>query len=354
MCGIVGYIGNRAATEFLLEGLRRLEYRGYDSAGVATLDRNADFHITKAVGRIQNLSDRLEESAAEGNVGIGHTRWATHGPPTEENAHPHAGGNDDIAIVHNGVIENYASLRHMLQDEGFTFRSATDSEVVAHLIVSSLRKQGISSFDEANDGDLVNAVKLALAQLRGTYGLVVLFKSHPNIMLAARLGSPLVVGVGKNEHFVASDASPLVGYTDRIVYLADHQIAVITADELNVAHRDQGQIKHDIQVLNIESNMVSLDDEYEHYMLKEIFEQPNSLRDAMRGRLSVDDATAMFGGLNLSPPTTATSKASGPHRMRYQLARSVGWRIPTGRIRSVARGSGVCERTAISQSTGRY
>ncbi len=301
MCGIVGYIGNRTATEFLLEGLRRLEYRGYDSAGVATLDADSDFHITKAVGRIQNLAERLETTPAVGTIGIGHTRWATHGPPTEENAHPHAGGNEEIAIVHNGVIENYASLRHKLKDEGFTFKSATDSEVVAHLIVSCLHKQGIDSFDDATCEDLVDAVKLAIAQLRGTYGLVILFKSHPNIMLAARLGSPLVVGVGKNEHFVASDASPLVGYTDRIVYLADHQIAVITADELNVAHRDQGQIKHDIQVLNVESNMVSLDDEYEHYMLKEIFEQPNSLRDAMRGRLSIDDATAMFGGLNLSP-----------------------------------------------------
>ncbi|MCA9215852.1 MAG: glutamine--fructose-6-phosphate transaminase (isomerizing) [Planctomycetales bacterium] len=301
MCGIVGYIGNRNATEFLLEGLRRLEYRGYDSAGIATLDDNTEFHITKAVGRIQNLADRLEETPAEGHIGIGHTRWATHGPPTEENAHPHAGGDDDIVIVHNGVIENYSSIRQRLIEEGFVFKSATDSEVVAHLIVSCLRKLDIDSFETATRDNLITAVKRAIAKLRGTYGLVILFKSHPDLMLAARLGSPLVVGVGKNEHFVASDASPLVGYTDRIVYLADHQIAVITANDLNVAHRDQGHIKHDIQVLDIDSNMVSLDDEYEHYMLKEIFEQPNSLRDAMRGRLSVDDATAMFGGLNLSP-----------------------------------------------------
>lgn len=301
MCGIVGYIGNRAATDFLLEGLRRLEYRGYDSAGVATLDAKNDLHIRRTVGRIQNLADRLAESPAAGSVGIGHTRWATHGPPTEENAHPHAGGNEEIAIVHNGVIENYAGLREMLIAEGFEFRSATDSEVVAHLIVSIIRKQCDNDIRNASRDDLVSAVKLAVSQLRGTYGIVIVFRSHPNMMIAARLGSPLVVGVGKNEHFVASDASPLAGYTDRIVYLADHQIAVVTADELNVTHRDQGQVKHDIQVLDIESNMVSLDDRFDHYMLKEIFEQPNSLRDAMRGRLSMDDATAMFGGLNLTP-----------------------------------------------------
>jgi glucosamine--fructose-6-phosphate aminotransferase (isomerizing) len=300
MCGIVGYVGQRPAAEFLLEGLRRLEYRGYDSAGIATSHQDRGICIVKTPGRIEALEACLSEMPLEGILGIGHTRWATHGPPTLENAHPHVGGDGEVVVVHNGVIENYLGLKARLQERGFTFVSATDTEVIAHLIAYHLRHE------EAQDGDdvqapLVRAVQAALAELRGTYGLVVLFRDVPDTIVAARLGSPLVVGVGDKEHFVASDASPLAGFADRIVYLADHQIAVITSDSLRVTHRDRGQIKHDVRVLDIDSSSVTLDDRYAHFMLKEIYEQPSSLRDTMRGRLCKDNATANFGGLNLTP-----------------------------------------------------
>ena len=301
MCGIIGYIGHRQATNFLVEGLRRLEYRGYDSSGVVLSD-GKQLVVTKAPGRIDALEEKLKTQSTGGVVGIGHTRWATHGAATEANAHPHFGGNEVLAIVHNGVIENYQPLRERLISEGFRFRSATDSEVIAHLIASCLDKQSQSEFSAANGNrhvPLVSAVQEALGQLRGTYGLVVLFRDWPDVMIAARLGSPLVIGVGENEHFVASDASPLVGHTDKIVYLADHQMAVITSRDLCVTHRDQGQVKHNVRSLDIEASDVDLAG-HEHYMLKEIFEQPESLRNAMRGRLCEDTATAVFGGLNLT------------------------------------------------------
>ncbi len=298
MCGIVGYVGNKQAVEFLLNGLRRLEYRGYDSAGIVTLPRAGVMEITKTAGRIESLAKKLVDHPISGCTGIGHTRWATHGPPVEENAHPHFGGDRVLAVVHNGVIENYAQIKDQLLGEGYSFHSATDTEVVAHLIDFCCRRQ----VEEAGSEDLAPillGVQKALAQLRGTYGLVVLFRDHPDVMVAARLGSPLVIGVGEDEHFIASDGSALAGYTDRIVYLADHQLAVVTPRSLQVTHRDEGTVTAKIEVLaknQIESTLGG----YPHYMLKEIFEQPQTLADAMRGRLSPENATAVFGGLNLS------------------------------------------------------
>lgn len=293
MCGIVGYIGGKSATPFLLEGLRRLEYRGYDSAGVASLENEA-ISVTRAVGRIEKLSQRLEQSEHHGLVGIGHTRWATHGPATEENAHPHLGGDNRVAIVHNGVIENYEQLRTQLEAKGVVFRSATDTEVVVQLIEQHLPAAPLTQ------ATLAEAVEATIKQLRGTYGLVVLCRDAPDVLIAARLGSPLVVGVGKGEHFLASDAAPLAGYTDKIVYLADQQLAVLTADSLDVRQQHGERIRHQVERLAVESNDVDLGD-CPHYMLKEILEQPESLRNAMRGRLSDADATAVFGGLNLRP-----------------------------------------------------
>ena len=297
MCGIVGYVGYRNATDYLLAGLRRLEYRGYDSAGIATINSQGNIAITRTVGRIDALAAEMTQPLDD-STGIGHTRWATHGTPTEPNAHPHTSGNGSVTIVHNGVIENYQVIKKRLEQQGYEFQSATDSEVIAHLIASCMKKQTANG---SNDREhLEAAVKSAISQLQGTYGLVVLFRDHPDLILAARLGSPLVIGVGKGEHFVASDASPLAGFTDKIVYLADHQVATITADTLQVRHRDQGQIQHDVQVMPISEVDVALND-YPHYMLKEISEQPQSLQNAMRGRLNDDDATTVFGGLNLSP-----------------------------------------------------
>lgn len=300
MCGIVGYIGRREAVPLLIQGLRRLEYRGYDSSGVATLDRE-ELTICKAAGRIDNLVDRLNETPITGNLGIGHTRWATHGPATDLNAHPHLGGDGVLALVHNGVIENFRPLKERLQEEGYKFQSATDTEVIAHLVAACLERQLAERPQPVDPHEpLVKAVEDALSQLRGTYGLAILFRDYPDVMLAARLGSPLVVGVGEDEHFVASDASPLAGQADKIVYLADHEIAVVTATGLRVIHREQGLIDHNVHTLELVADDVGLDG-YPHYMLKEIFEQPDALRNAMRGRLSIEEATAVFGGLNLSP-----------------------------------------------------
>jgi glucosamine--fructose-6-phosphate aminotransferase (isomerizing) len=302
MCGIVGYIGNRVAQDFLLEGLRRLEYRGYDSAGIATVEDDS-IKLTKSVGRIASLAAEVAESPSKATLGIGHTRWATHGAATLSNAHPHLGGSDNkiLALAHNGVIENFAELRSQLKARGFEFSSETDTEVVAHLIAEGVeRRLGESKEEVPTQAIAIEAIKETIGQLRGTFGLAIVFKQWPDAIFAARLGSPLVIGVGDDEHFLASDAQPLVGYTDRIVYLADHQVAVLKSGSLEVAHRDSGVVSHDVRTLDIESNDVDLG-EYEHYMLKEIFEQPEAIRNTMRGRLSEDDATAVFGGLNLTP-----------------------------------------------------
>ncbi|MGA2031460.1 MAG: glutamine--fructose-6-phosphate transaminase (isomerizing) [Thermoguttaceae bacterium] len=300
MCGIVGYVGHRQAVDYLMEGLRRLEYRGYDSSGVATITPQGDMTICKTAGRIACLEARLDGARALGPTGIGHTRWATHGAATDENAHPHVGGDGVLALAHNGVIENFQPLKQYLEGEGYRFRSATDTEVVAHLIAHCLRQQPPCA-DMAAEGyrPLVAALQQALAQLRGTYGLAIVFPQWPEVLIAARLGSPLVLGVGAGEHFVASDASPLVGYTDKIVYMADHEMAVLTADNLRLIHRDQGQVDHRVEVLDAESGAVDRG-AHAHYMLKEIFEQPESVENAIRGRLDLDAATAKFGGLNLT------------------------------------------------------
>jgi glutamine---fructose-6-phosphate transaminase (isomerizing) len=306
MCGIIGYVGRREATDVLVQGLRRLEYRGYDSSGVAVSEPDGTLQVVKSAGRIDRLAARLEGASVFGHVGIGHTRWATHGPATDENAHPHFGGNHELVVVHNGVIENYRSLKDRLQGLGYRFESATDTEAVAHLIHLCLEEElgeehgGLAIDPEADDyAPLVAAVQAALAQLQGTYGLAVMFRRCPGVVLVARLGSPLVVGVGDDEHFIASDASCLAGYTDKIVYLADHEMAVVTAHSLRVIHRDQGQISHNVQTLDFQSGDVDLGG-FDHYMLKEIHEQTETLQNTMRGRLSLDEATAHFGGLNLT------------------------------------------------------
>ena len=306
MCGIVGYVGFRRASDLIVEGLRRLEYRGYDSSGLAVLDHESQLHVRKAAGRLARLEEIVRDDMPDASMGIGHTRWATHGAPTDGNAHPHLGGCVDgstLAVVHNGVVENFRELKARLEAEGYVFQSETDSEVIAHLIDSCLTRAletGPRVADEIADTPWVVAVREAIQQLRGTYGLLVLFRGRADLLVAARLGSPLVIGVGDGEHFVASDASPLAGHADRIVYLADHELAVITHDTLRVIHRDSGRVEPAVQPLEISAADVGLGG-YSHYMLKEIHEQPETIRAAMRGRLSKDEATAVFGGLNLTP-----------------------------------------------------
>ena len=297
MCGIVGYVGSDNAGDFLLTGLRRLEYRGYDSAGIAIFG-NGQFNLTRSVGRIDALANSLGMNPVDGPVGIGHTRWATHGPATQDNAHPHIGGKGEVILVHNGVIENFQSLKKGLIEKGYEFNSATDSEVVAHLIAEGLKVTPETPDDVTQH--FAQAVQWAISQLRGTYGLVVAFRDCPDLLIAARFGSPLVIGVGNGEYFVASDSSPLAGCTDRIVYMADHQLALLRPEGFSVLHREQGKVNVQIEPLEAAEEEVSLQG-YDHYMLKEIYEQPESLKNAMRGRLDEENATAVFGGLNLTP-----------------------------------------------------
>ena len=299
MCGIVGYVGDRDVADLLIEGLHRLEYRGYDSAGIA-VQNGKGIAIRKKAGRVSELVRLVERSPVHGTVGVGHTRWATHGETNDTNSHPHVGGDGEVVLVHNGVIENYTVLRKRLQELGYVFRTATDTEAVAHLIAHHLSEQVKLGGDPASPETCLRAVEISLSKLKGTYGLAILFREAPGLLIAARLGSPLVVGVGDGEHFIASDASPLVGYTNEVVYLSDHEVVVLTADDMQLLHRDNGVQSPAIHTLD----QVSVDTDlngYEHYMLKEIFEQPTTVQNAMRGRFDEDEATAVFGGLNLTP-----------------------------------------------------
>ncbi len=298
MCGIVGYIGHRKAQDLLIDGLRRLEYRGYDSAGLA-IHHDGMLNVVKRSGRIANLDNVVSHSPMPGSTGIGHTRWATHGAPTDINAHPHFGGNQSVVLVHNGVIENYQALRQRLQSSGYEFASDTDTEIIAHLIDYSLSKYSFDGQPSHINDYLIRVLEDALSQLKGTYGIAVLFKAFPNRLLAARLGSPLVLGIGKEEHFLASDSSALVGLTQEVIYMKDHEIAILDADELHLVHSGMGEVQPQIQALGLTNNDVELGN-FDHFMLKEIHEQPESIENAMRGRLRDDDADANFGGLNLT------------------------------------------------------
>ena len=299
MCGIVGYVGPKQAYDYLIQGLFRLEYRGYDSAGVALQD-NDQIAVRKKTGRVGQLAELVKQQPVVGNVGIGHTRWATHGEPNDTNSHPHVGGNGEVVLVHNGVIENYSNLRNQLTEMGYVFRSATDTEVAAHLIAHHLDEEAKLGADPTHADTCVKAVEAAIKKIKGTYGLAILFRDVPGLMIAARLGSPLVVGIGKGEHYLASDASPLVGYTDEVVYLNDHEVAVITADHFQLRHQNGGSNAKNVRVLDQTAVDTDLG-EFEHYMLKEIFEQPVAMENALRGRLNDDEATAVFGGLNMDP-----------------------------------------------------
>jgi glucosamine--fructose-6-phosphate aminotransferase (isomerizing) len=293
MCGIVAYIGPSDALPVLLDGLRRLEYRGYDSAGLALLNPGG-IEVRKAVGRIANLATEIENFPIRGQAGISHTRWATHGAVTRDNAHPHADQSGKLHLVHNGVIENYQTLREQLQERGHIFHSQTDTEVLAHLVGEA--------FDRSTSRDgaaLIEALRQALRQVIGTYGISVIHAEVPGLIVGARRGSPLVLGIGKHEHFLASDVSAIVAHTREVVYLNDYEIVAIQAEGFEIS--TVSGTGADFQVSKVEFTAESVDKgKFPHYMLKEIHEQPNSVRDAMRGRLSIEEATAKLGGLNMT------------------------------------------------------
>jgi glucosamine--fructose-6-phosphate aminotransferase (isomerizing) len=301
MCGIVGYVGRAEAAPILLDGLRRLEYRGYDSAGIAIVDEG-HLETRKCTGRIAALAELMSAQPLAGSFGISHTRWATHGKVTDENAHPHFDASGELALVHNGVIENYQALRDDLVRGGDSgFRSQTDTEVLAHLIGKLYDESCASTVDvDQKKARLLAAVRAALQQVIGTYGIALIHADIPDFMIGARRGSPLVLGVGKKENFLASDVSAIVAYTREAVYLHDFDIVTVERGKFEISSLAGISGAHQVSKLEFTAEDIKKGD-YPHYMLKEIFEQSNSVRDAMRGRLSPEECTAKLGGLNMTP-----------------------------------------------------
>jgi glucosamine--fructose-6-phosphate aminotransferase (isomerizing) len=296
MCGIVGYVGPRKASAIILEGLKRLEYRGYDSAGLA-LAQDGGLAVLKKVGRVENLMKEASKAHLTGTVGIGHTRWATHGGVTEANAHPHVSCDGKFAMIHNGVIENYSQMKTFLKGLGYTFTSETDTEVLCNLVAYHYAKE-----PEGEDGEspFLTAVRKALRHVEGTYGVAVLCTDFPQEIVAARKASPLILGVGENEYILASDASALVSRTQNVVYLKDGELVHITRDDFAISTMDEDDVSPVVDHIDwtVEDANIGA---YSHFMEKEIFEQPMALENAMRGRFSADGSTALFGGLNLTP-----------------------------------------------------
>lgn len=285
MCGIVGYIGFREAWPVVVKGLHRLEYRGYDSAGVALIDTK--LNIYKKAGKVSELEKSVEGKNLKGKIGMGHTRWATHGEPSDRNSHPHTSGDGRLAIIHNGIIENYSSLKETLVSRGHTFRSDTDTEVLIHLIEDIRNQTGL---------DLREAVRIALSEVVGAYAIVIMDNENPDELIAARKGSPMVLGVGKDEYFIASDASPIVEYTNDVIYLKDNEIAYIRRDDLLIKNIDNViQIPY-VQELELKLEMLEKGG-FDHFMLKEIYEQPRSIKDCMRGRIYPSSGQVQLGGI---------------------------------------------------------
>jgi glucosamine--fructose-6-phosphate aminotransferase (isomerizing) len=285
MCGIVGYIGDKNCVPILIQGLKRLEYRGYDSAGIGVIHQNEPI-IIKNKGKVSLLEEKVSELFLDSNIGIGHTRWATHGIPNEQNAHPHTNQDKTLFVIHNGIIENFQTLKNRLIVSGFKFESDTDTEVLAHLIDSFLKK-GFS---------LSKSVQMTLNEVSGTYGLAVIYSKEPDKIIAARKGSPLVIGIGKGENFIASDVSAILAYTKNVIYLDDGEFAEIYRDKYLVKNISDKKIEKEIHEINMSIDEIDKGG-YPHFMLKEIMEQPESTKNSMRGRLLVDEGEAKLGGL---------------------------------------------------------
>ncbi len=286
MCGIIGYIGAKDTLPILLDGLQRLEYRGYDSAGVALI-RDGKLEVHKKAGKVADLVKALNGSGCGSHLGIGHTRWATHGAPNDLNAHPHTDCRGDLAIIHNGIIENYATLKKKLIADGHTIRTDTDTEVLGHLIEEMYKRTP----------DLFTAVRHALIEAEGAYGILVISAKEPDKIIAARKGSPLVIGVGENENLIASDAAALVDHTRQVVYLGDGEIASITAAEVTIKTIHDKEIIKQVEEITFDIEQIEKGG-FDHFMLKEIFEQPESITNSLRGRLQVDEGTSRLGGLD--------------------------------------------------------
>ncbi len=299
MCGIIGYVGKQSAGPILLEGLRRLEYRGYDSAGVAVLDGDR-LEVRKKMGRIdQGLASFVKQNEVNGETGIGHTRWATHGAPCDENSHPHLDASGKIALVHNGVIENYDRLKQRLIGSGHTFTSDTDTEVLAHLVGEHYARLAPDSANGPGAHPLARAVGSALTEVIGAYGIGVVCSDFPGVIIGARRGSPLIIGIGDKEHFLASDVTAIASHTRQVVYLQDNDIVTLTAGAFAVTNAGEASPTVQISQIDFEASAAERG-EFPHYMLKEIFEQSRTIENALRGRIDRDASTSKFGGLNMS------------------------------------------------------
>ncbi|MBK7599878.1 MAG: glutamine--fructose-6-phosphate transaminase (isomerizing) [Acidobacteria bacterium] len=292
MCGIVGYVGNQQVVPVIIEGLRRLEYRGYDSAGVAVVNSMGEMHVRRASGKLRKLEEALSSKPIYGDYGLGHTRWATHGRPTEENAHPHRSSNGRICVVHNGIIENYLELKRELQKQDHEFLSETDTEVVAHLIENQLRKKP--------EMGLEGAFREMLKQIRGIYALVAMSADEPEKLVTARFGPPVVIGLGEGEFFVASDIPAILPYTRDIFFLGDNEMAVLTRDGVTVTDNSGSEITPQIQRINWDPVQAEKGG-YKHFMLKEIYEQPRAVRDTTQGRVSIDTGAVYIDTMKIAP-----------------------------------------------------
>lgn len=288
MCGIVGYIGDKKAYPILIKGLSRLEYRGYDSAGIALLENGENLNVYKRQGKVQDLVDFISEFSTEGNIGIGHTRWATHGLPNDTNAHPHFSGDGDIVLVHNGIIENYDVIKKELTKRGHEFKTETDTEVLVHLIEEIKVKSGAS---------LEESIRMALHEVHGAYAIAVISKDDPDKIIAARKSSPLVIGLGEDEYYIASDATPIVEYTKNVVYLEDEQIAIVDRNKgLRIISISNAEVSPYVQELELQLEELEKGG-YDHFMLKEIYEQPRAIHDSFRGRLNAKEGWISLGGI---------------------------------------------------------
>lgn len=288
MCGIVGYIGMQEAYPILIKGLKRLEYRGYDSAGVALIGDNGKLNVYKAKGKVAELEAFVRDKDISGTIGIAHTRWATHGEPCTENAHPHYSSSENLALIHNGIIENYSTLKSKLQDQGFSFRSSTDTEVLVQLV---------EYIQQTNQIDLITAVQLALRQVIGAYAIAIIEKQHPDEIIVARKSSPLVVGIGKDEFFLASDATPIIEYTDQVIYLEDEEICHIRrGKELKIVNLHNVEKKHTIEQVTLSLGQIEKGG-YPHFMIKEIMDQPACMMDCMRGRINVEASNIVLSAI---------------------------------------------------------
>ncbi|HNQ14438.1 MAG TPA: isomerizing glutamine--fructose-6-phosphate transaminase, partial [Pyrinomonadaceae bacterium] len=290
MCGIVGYVGNKQVVPLIIDGLRKLEYRGYDSAGIAVVDDNHHLELRRAEGKLRNLEEAIRLKPLDGNYGIGHTRWATHGRPTEENAHPHRDCSGRIVVVHNGIIENYLTLKEMLRSKGHEFKTETDTEIVAHLIEETMKSDGLGFED---------AVRKSVQQLRGIFALSIISADEPDKIISVREGPPVVIGLGDGEFFVASDIPAILQHTRDVFYLGEKEIAVLTKDSVRVMDFDGNAVEPKQQRITWDPIMAEKGG-FKHFLLKEIYEQPRAVRDTVRGRVSLDTGKVYLDPMNIS------------------------------------------------------